>query len=74
MNAMMVKIKSWRVCSKLDNDKNLFDILTRWMTSFQEYNEEDIKRNIKEFIDNELDSYNTDERLRIKSKLEHYFL
>lgn len=73
MNTMMVKIKSWRVCSKLDNDKNLFAILSEWMVSFENFSDEEIEERIKEFVEKDLESYSIDERLRLKSKIEHYF-
>lgn len=74
MNSMMVKIKSWRVCAKLDNDKKLFDILTTWMVDYQDFSNEEIVENIKKYVDCNLNKSNNDEHQRLRVKIEHYFL
>ena len=71
MNKLLLDIKSWRVVFRADGDKELFQITSDWLDNWGELSEDDLKKNIKNYVDN---LSNNDSNNRIKSKIEHHFM
>lgn len=71
MNKLLLDIKSWRIVFRADGDKEIFQITSNWLEEWGELPEEELKKNIKNYVDN---LSKTDSNRRIKSKIEHHFM